>query len=219
MKLATLAYETIKDAIEFQSGFNFQGFINGDYDADRDFSTQISFAFNYINLAITRLVTEQKTLLKIFKDISSETGYIEFTKGKVISVVSDLSAGYERVLWREFHNGIAVQEPFVRKPVYIEYRPSVPHFDLDSIRKTALNDENDLMFVEEEIELEHFGITVEMCSYIKEFCKGGLLEYLSPDLSRRHTQMAENYFSALKTQLTQFPIREIIDVTKGGGAF
>ncbi len=217
MKLATLVYETAKDAIEFPSGFNFHGFINGDYDADRDFSTQISFAFNYINLALARLATEKKTLLKIEKVVTSATGYVEFKKGEVTAVVSDLSREYKRVLWREFQDGIAVEEAYASKIVYVEYRPYAPHFDIDSIRNPISNGED--QYEEKDVELSPYGITDEMCAYVKEYSKGGLLEYISPDLAGRHTQMAENYFASLKTQYTAFPIREIIDTVHGGGAF
>ena len=219
MKLASLAYEIARDSIEFPSGFNKEGFVRGDYDNDRDFSSQISFAFNYINLAFTRLVTGKKTLLKIVPKISNDQGYIEFKEGEVISVVSGLGRDYERVNFLTYGDGIAVEKPYVQKVVYIEYRSAIPHFDIESIRDQALDEDNEEIIVEVEVDLEQYGITNEMCAYVKEYAKGGLMEYLSPDLSQKHTQMAENYFAALKTRYTDFPQRKIEDRFGGGGVF
>lgn len=219
MKLAKLAYEIAKDAIKFSSGFNFEGFVAGDYDETRDFSSQISFAFSYINLAIARLITTEKTLLKVQKVSTNEIGYADFNLGEITSVVDSISPKYQRVFFRRFGNGIAVESNFVSKDVYIEYRPFVPLFGLSSIREQVLDDDNHETYQEVEIELQDYGITDEMCSYIKEYAIGGLTEYLSPELSNRHTQMAEAYFASLKTRYTDFPQREVIDNVKGGGAF
>ena len=219
MELASLAYEIARDSIEFPSGFNKEGFVRGDYDHDRDFNSQISFAFNYINLAFARLVTGKKTLLKVVPKISDDQGYIEFNDGEVIAVVSGLGRDYERVNFLTYGDGIAVEKAYVQKVVYVEYRPAIPHFDIESIRDQALDEDNEEIIVEVEIELEQYGITDEMCNYVKEYAKGGLMEYLSPDLSQKHTQMAENYFAALKTRYTDFPQRKIEDRFGGGGVF
>ena len=219
MKLASLAYEIARDSIEFPSGFNKEGFVRGDYDRDRDFNSQISFAFNYINLAMSRLVTGKKTLLKVVPKISNDQGYIEFKDGEVIAVASGLGRDYERVNFMVYGEGIAVEKAYVQKVVYVEYRPMIPRFDIESIRDQALDEDNEEIIVEVEVDLEQYGITDEMCSYIKEYAKGGLMEYLSPDLSQKHTQMAENYFAALKTRYTDFPQRKIEDRFGGGGVF
>lgn len=219
MKLGNLVYEVVRDAIEFPSGFNKEGFIAGSYDDDRDFSSQISFAFNYINLAFIRLVTERKTMLKIAKVATDGSGYVEFKSGEVISIVSDLGSAYKRVHFVNYSDGVAVEKNYASKIVYIEYRPFIPHFDLESIRNQTLDEDNEPIIVEVEIDLEQYGVTDEMCAYVKEYAKGGLLEYLSPDLSARHTQMAESYFNKLKTRYTDFPQREVEDDFSGGGAF
>lgn len=219
MKLGSLVYEIVRDAIEFPSGFNKEGFIRGDYDEDRDFNSQISFAFNYINLAFSRLVSSKKTLLKVVAKTSNDAGYIEFKDGEVISVVSDMGREYERVNFHTFLDGIAIEEAYVGKAVVIEYRPYIPRFDIESIRDQALDSDNEETIVEVEVDLEQYGISDEMCSYVKEYAKGGLMEYLSPELSARHTQMAENYFSALKTRYTDFPQRKIEDRFGTGGIF
>lgn len=218
MKLANLAYEIIRDSIEFQSGFNKDGFIRGDFDSDRDFNLQISFAFNYINLAIARLMTSRKTLLKTVQKISDPAGYFEFDKGEVTAVVSDLSPKYKRVFFRPFSDGIAVEGDYASKSVYVEYRPAVPTFSIESIRHQTLDDDNREIYEEVVVNLENYGITDEMCAYIKEYAKGGLIEYISPELSQKHTQMAENYFAGLKTRYTNFPQRQVRDELRGGGA-
>lgn len=219
MKLANLVYEIVKDAIEFPSGFNFDGFIRGDYDEDRDFSSQISFAFNYVNLAFARLYTGQKNILKITKKISNENGYIEMKEGEVLAVVDGLKPDYEKVSYHLFMDGIAVEKDYVGKVVYIEYRPLIPHFDMESIREQTWDEDNEVTYKVIDVDLEQYGINEEMCAYVKEYCKGGLLEYLSPDLSNRHVQMAEAYFSNLKTRITEYPIRRIVDRVGSGGAW
>lgn len=218
MKLANLAYEIIRDAIEFQSGFNKEGFIRGDFDEDRNFSLQISFAFNYINLAIARLITNRKTLLKVVQKSADSAGYFDFDKGEVTAVVSDLSPKYNRVFFRPFSDGIAVEGGYASKSVYVEYRPFVPNFSIDSIRHQTLDEDNRVTYEELVVKLDDYGITDEMCAYIKEYAKGGLIEYISPELSQKHTQMAENYFAGLKTRYTNFPQRQIRDELCGGGA-
>lgn len=221
MKLANLAYEVVRDAIEFPSGFNKDGFIRGEYDSDRDFSSQISFAFNYINLAFTRLFTTKKTKLRTTNKTSDAIGYIEFKDGEITSVMSSASPSYRRVGFKPCIDGIAVEKEYTKKAIAIEYRPNIPHFAIEDIRKLSeeLDDDGKPYYEEVEIELENYGITDEMCSYVKEYAKGGLMEYLSPELSQKHTSMAETYFSSLKTQYTNYPQREVEDVINGGGAW
>ena len=219
MKLASLAYEICRDAIEVPSGFNKDGFVRGDYDHDREYSPQISFAFHYINLALARLATGKKTVLKIADKISNDTGYIEFKDGDVISVLSDLGPEYKRVRYANYMEGVAVEADYVQKVVYIEYRPAIPHFDIESIRDQTVNDDNEEEIVEVDVELSDYGVTDEMCNYVKEYAKGGLMEYLSPDLSQKHTQMAETYFSSLKTRYTEFPQHRVANLFGAGGAF
>ena len=219
MKLARLVYEAIRDAIEFPSGFNYEGFIRGDFDPDRDFSTQISFAFNYVNLAFARLRSEHKLLLKLAKKASDANGYIAFDEGEVTAVTTSKDRDYRRVQFKEWIDGIAVEGAYVQKVLYIEYLPAIPHFDLDSIRDQSLDDDNEETYVGVDVDLKDYGITDEMCAYVKEYVKGGLLEYLSPELSQRHIQMAEAYFSGLKTRYTSFPQREVENRYGSGGAW
>lgn len=228
MKLALLAFEIVRDSIEFPSGITEEGFVRGDYDNDRDFSAQISAAFNYINLAFSRLVTSKKTILKVTTAAPYSTGYIEFTLGNITAIVDTLQQDYTNVRNTPYSNGVAIESKFIipvvkdgkivadtYSPLYVEYRPKIPHFDLNSIRKQGLDANNEEEIQEVEIELEDYGITDEMVPYIKEYCKGGLMEYMSPDLSQKHYQIAESYFANLKTQYTHFPQRHV-DTSIGG---
>lgn len=219
MKLAELVYEAVKDSIQFPSGFNFTSFINGDFDDDRDFSEQISFVFNYINLAFSRLFTSKKTKLKVVKKYAEDSGYLEFTDGEIISIVNNLAPDYERVKFKPFSDGVAVEKGYIGVVFYVEYRPFIPFFDIDDIREQTLDDDNEEIYEEVEVDLEDYGITDEMCAYVKEYVKGGLTEYLSPELSQRHTSLAESYFSNLKTRYTDFPQRKIEKTFNGGGAW
>lgn len=219
MKLANLAYEIVRDAIEFPSGFNKEGFIRGEYDSDRDFSSQISFAFNYINAAFNKLTTAKKTKLKSATKTSDSIGYIGFTDGEITSVVSKATPDYKLVRYKTCGDGIAIERTYIQKPIIIEYRPTIPHFALEDIRSQEMDDDDELYYEEVEIELNDYGITDEMCAYVKEYAKGGLLEYLSPELSQKHIMMAESYLSNLKTRYTEYPQREVEDAFRGGGAW
>jgi len=233
MKLAQLAFEIVKDSIEFPSGINLEGFVAGDYDDDRDFSAQISSAFNYINLAFSRLVSDKKTLLKVTTRTPLSSGYIEFTEGTITSIINKLSSDYDRVHFTPFSKGVAIEPDFVVPymvkgvvqvnqsgevvccPLYVEYRPKVPHFSLSDIRKEITNEDNEVITEEVVFDLEEYGITDEMCDYVKEYAKGGLMEYMSPDLSQKHTSMAETYFAKLDTQYSKFQQLHIVN-TSGG---
>lgn len=203
MRLAELAYEVAKDSIEFPGAINFIGFVRGDYDEDRDYSQQISSAFNYINLAFSRLITDKKTLLFVDKETSDDGGYIDMGGDKVTAVIDMPNPNYSNLRFMEYGNGIAIEKPGAE--VYVEHRKTIPHFALDSIRKDGLDDDGKATTVENEIELKDYGITDEMCSYVKEYAKGGMTEYISPSISQTHINMAESYFAKLKTMHTNYP--------------
>lgn len=204
MRLAVLAYEIARDAIEVSSGFNFDSFVRGDYDEDRDYKQQISFAFNYINLALGLLESNRKTILKMAVEKSNENGYIAFDKGGVTAVVDSLAPSYNHVHWKPFDEGIAVEESYVEKDVFVEYRPHIPHFDLEDIREQKFVD-GELTNEEIRIDLSEYGVNDVMCSFIKEYAKGGLMEYLDPSLSQTHVSLASSYISSLRTRYSEFP--------------
>lgn len=218
MRLAQLAFDIARDSIEIEGGFNLYSFIRGDYDDDRDYSSQISFAFSYINLAFARLFTGKKTLLKVKGFTPDEKGYVEVKDGEVTAAIEEKRPDYKSIDFIPFADGIAVEGKYANKEIFIEYRPFIPRFDLSSIREQSLDENGHETYVEKEIDLSDYGITDEMCAYVKEYAKGGLLEYLSPDMSQRHTQMAEAYFASLKTHHTNYPQREIKDRFGFGGA-
>ena len=83
MRLAELVYEIVRESIEIPSSMGIEGFVAGTYDDDRDFSSQISFAFNYVNLALSRLFTEKKTKPKIASVHPNASGYAEFPYGEI----------------------------------------------------------------------------------------------------------------------------------------
>ncbi len=206
MRLAVLAYEIARDAIEVSSGFNFDSFIRGDYDDDRDYKQQISFAFNYINLALSLLESNRKTLLKIASERSDDKGYVGFIKGEITAVVNSLAPNFEHVHWKPFADGFVVEEAYVGKDIFVEYRPRIPHFGLDSIRVQKFVD-GDLTNAETKIDLNDYGVTDVMCSFIKEYAKGGLMEYLDPSISQTHVSLASSYISSLRTRYSEFPPR------------
>ncbi len=222
MNLANLVFEIVKDAIEIpNSSITFDSFIEGDFDDDRDFSSQISYAFKYINLAFARLRSLNKTLLKTTSVTPDSTGYIEFEDGEITAVVNRIRSNYRRISFYPYSDGIAIRPGAVQDgaPVFIEYRPNIPYFTLSDIRTESTDDTGETVYVEVEIDLADYGITDEMAQYVKEYASAGLMQYLSPDMSSQGIQMAEAHFAALKTRYTNYPQREIVNKIGSGGAW
>ena len=208
MRLAELAYECVKDAIGTSEGITFDGFVAGDYDSDREFAMQISSAFSCINLAFARLVTGRKIPYRLDECVVSD-GKVPFSKGRILNVVDRLGEGYVRLPFRTTGNAndVVITDDVAARlaKVFVEYEPSIPHFTIDSIRKASYDGIGEPETVEERIDLEAlYGIDGQMCEYVKEYCKGAMVEYVSPDSSKWHTQLAERYFSELENRGTQF---------------
>ena len=211
MRLAQLAYRVIRNNMQNPpDGLSFQSFVQGDHDADPDYVSQISFAFEYIDRALQRLVSEKKTLLKILNIAPTEVGFIPFKNGKITSVFYRLPYGYERVYWNNAEGGIVVSGLRYKKErepaeVSVEYRKDIPLFELEDIRKEGLGETGYPVTCENEIDLEGYGVTDEMCAYVIEYAEGMLMENVSPELSAKHLNYAETYFTRLETHHTDYP--------------
>ncbi|MCI1244469.1 MAG: hypothetical protein LKG11_00715 [Bacilli bacterium] len=221
MRLAQLAYECVKDSINFESGITLDGFIQSDFDSDRDFAMQISSVFSYINLAVSRLATNQKIPSKI-EECDVADGKVSFAKGRILNLVDKLSDGYARIPFRTTGDsfGVAIIDDefsFLLK-VFVEYVPEVPHFTMDSIRTASTNESGEATMAETKVDLmAEYGIDNQMCDYIKEFVKGGMLEYISPDSNKWHTNLSEQYFAAIRNRSTSFFQQSVKN--KHGGYF
>lgn len=223
MRLAELAYECVKDSINFASSISFDSFIQGDFDEDRDYETQISGVFSCMNLAFSRLAAGTKIPLKLEECDVSKNGLIEFSKGRVVNCVDTIYGGYVRIPFRTTGDAdsIALQGPIPRnRKAWVEYEPRVRHFTMDDIRVERLDEDDEAVFAEQTAEknvdlLQEYGIDEVMCDYVKEFVKGTLMEYISPDLARWHLNLAEQYMRELRTKTTAY-YQPNVRQTQGG---
>lgn len=215
MRLAQLAYRVIRNNMQNPpEGLSFNAFVSGYHDQDPDYVSQISFAFEYIDRALQRLVTEKKTKPMVFKAAPNHIAFVPFDKGEVTAVVLPKRDGYESLNWHEAEGGIVVSplvyakgEDGKRTPalVCIEYRAAIPLFELEDIREEALDADGYPITKEREIDLEDYGVTDEMCAYVIEYAEAMLMENVSPDLSAKHLNYAETYFARLKTRYSGYP--------------
>ena len=220
MRLAQLIYKISRNIMQTTpDGFSFNAFIQGDFDTDPDYSSQIAFAFDYANLAFQRLYTARKTKLKsaLRFPITGTGGFLPFEEGEVTAVYRfSPDGGYVTYPFKPFRalgkRGVAVDRAALicdregkSIPLWVEYRPYIPHFDIEDIRQEGLDPINELETIEKEVDLEQYGLTDEMCAYVAEYAEGMLMENASPELSARHVNMAEAYFTGLKTEHTEFP--------------
>ncbi len=76
--------------------------------------------------------------------------------------------------------------------IVAEIRRTIPHFSMNDIVKAYLEDNE---VIDNNIELEQFGITNQMCDYIKEFVKSEINESIAPDMAIVYNNRAEAYFA------------------------
>ena len=218
MRLAVLIYECVKDSINFASSISFDSFIMGDFDDDRDFETQISGVFSCANLAFSRLAAGMRIPLKLEECDVGEDGFVPFSKGRVVNAVDQPGQGYRRIPFRtsgdSFGIVLVAGAPSNGK-VWLEYEPELPHWSMSDIREERLDESNEWVMAEKEIDLMDYGIDRVMCDYVKEFVKGTLLEYVSPDSAKWHLNLAEQYMKELRPRTTAFYQGSVMDAQGG----
>lgn len=215
MKLSRLVFECVKDSINIPNrDFNEYSFLNGDFNSDKDYVNQISGVFDALNLALSRLYNSNKIPL-FTKIIKVESNPLEFSDGEVINIAYLSGRSFQRIEFRTLNNMIQILDNYFPSKIIIEYKKKIPHFTESDIKSVKLNDENNLIIEDDNIELEDFGITNVMCSYIKSFVKGQLLEYIAPDLANLHNNRAEQYFQDLKQIGTNFYQNKVKNSLKG----
>lgn len=216
MKLATLIYEIVRESNP-DAKISFSNFIDGSHDNDREFSQQISLAFHYANLAISRLITDKKTKLMYATRDVSNIGLVDTSGlGEVYAVIDDVnSKDYVRYCYKDLNGSLAVESKAVKnKTVVVEYRKSVPNIDMDdrgydTIGIRHMNDQKE--YEAKDIDLERdYGITNDMANYIKLYAIGGCTKFISPSISQNEINMAESSFSRLRTIYSNFPQRKVV---------
>lgn len=212
MKLSKLVYECVRDSVQLpNTNVNYVSFVNGDYDTSKDYIRQIANVFGALNLAISRLWDNNKISYST-KEVDVIDNGFDFLEGEVINVVEIYKDSFKRYEFRSMDFGkkiILFTDDEMPKKVIVEYRKTIPHFDMEDIKQVELDEDNKLIVVDENIELEDYGITNNMCSYLKEFVAAQLTEYIDPTMSNNHNNRAEQYFNSLKQASTSFYQRNI----------
>lgn len=206
MRLSKLAFECVKNTINLPTNknLNYISFIRGEYDNIRDYTLQIGGVFTALNLAIARLVTNNKIAFltdKIIIEPRRLYQIIKFEKGQILNVVFLKNDGYDRIEFRNINATEYMVSAAINKETeaIVEYRPNLPFFTLEDIQTTSDTELN-----ENDVELIDFGVTDLMCNYLIEFVKGQLLETMDANLASLHISRAEQYFAQMPTYSTSF---------------
>lgn len=139
-----------------------------------------------------------------------------FTEGRIVNVAELMTGGGYRTLdYRTVDGGkgFYITDSHVHPYVLVEYKKRIPHFGYKDIVKVELD--SDLQVVDNNIDMESFGISDQMCDYLKEFAKAQITETIAPEISNNHNTRAEQYFADLPDVDTMFAQREIRNVQKG----
>lgn len=217
MKLSELVFECVKDSISLPNTyFNYHSFLDGSYDNNKDYMNQIAGVFNALNLALSRLYDEDKIPYFTTK-VALEGNEITFEDGEIINIVKIQNDGYKRFEFRSLNENkyLVIGDNVANQTVYIEYKKPLPHFTEKDLKTTVLDEDNELNVIDSNIELSSYGISNNMCSYIKEFVKGQLMEIYDPTLSNLHNNRAEQYFQAIKQASTSFYQSRVINRMRG----
>lgn len=219
MLLSKLVFLCVKNVIYLNdTSFNYEGFVDGDFDNDIDYATNINNVFSPLNEAITRL-SDLERIPYIVDEVEVEQDKtIDLTKcsKKIRHVLNVAQVGEDGSFRKLGHvmfgkNKVRIVSPFSTffSKIYIEYKENIPAFSRLDI---APVEEKDGEFVDNNIDLnDKYGIDDGMCNYIMEYVQGKLLEPIAPDLANMHITRAETYFSNIDTVKQSFPQ---IDVEK-----
>lgn len=208
MKLSKLVFECVRDSITLPNvNMNYVSFVNGDYDNTKDYINQISGVFGALNLALSRLYDNNKTLFQV-KDVEIENNEFLFNDGEIVNIVLIKNSNYKHYEFRSLKKGkdryVHILGNDIPKVLTVEYKPAIPHFDKENMTRISLDQDNETIVVDNNIELEDYGITDAMCSYLKEFVEAQLTEYIDPVMSNNHNNRAEQYFQTIKQATTSF---------------
>lgn len=207
MKLSELVFEVVKNVVYLSDdAFQYDAFIQGDFDSDPDYKNSINNVFTPLNEAIHRLSDRGKLKNKIEKIPSpNSTGLIKLPDEirdnvkTILNIFTLKKNGYEHLEFREFGNNILLMSRVSsNEEIYIEYEEDIRNFTRSDIFHY---DEVD---VANDVDLKEYGISNTMCSYIIEYCQGRLQEPLAPELANMHLTRAEQYFDDLPEQNTTF---------------
>ena len=212
MLLSKLVFLSVKNVIYLDdTSFNYEGFINGDFDNDIDYATNINNVFSPLNEAISRLSDLDK-IPYIVDQVPIENCVINLDDcsrkvKKVINIAQVGSDGSYKKLGHVMfgRNGVRVVSPYSTiNTFYVEYKEKIPAFSEEDIVPIVDGQDNNIDLNAE------YGIDDAMSNYIMEYVQGKLLEPLAPELANMHITRAEAYFNNIVSAQTSFP-QQMVD--------
>ena len=216
MKLSYLAYQVVKNVMYHEdAGFTYDAYLSGEYDADQDYANNINNAYAPINEALHRLSDMEKVAYKVaFCGTPDNQGILELAPvfssdgpgkevkiKKIVSVFRLVERTYVTASFREMGKDKVLLDGAWRGDYYVQFAEDIPFFKPDDVDYFRTAEET---FCQKDIDLEEYGITDTMCSYVIEYASGKLQEPIAPELSNMHITRAEQYFDDLPEQQTAF---------------
>lgn len=195
MLLSKLVYLCIKNVVYYDdSSFTYKQFLEGKFNDDPDYSTNIFNVFLPLNEALARLSDLERIPYHV-----KEVSYLN--KKVPLSSIEDEEHKIKEIIGvaYQFNNEapVAVQFKIIgdslfiysyipeKSKLYIEFKEDLPYFDA-----TYLEDGD--------VELRKYGISDSMCNFIMEYVAGKLGENISPELANMHLTRAEQYFMNIR---------------------
>jgi len=226
MLLSKLVYLSVKNVLYLaDSSFTYEAFLEGDFNNDSDYATNINNVFSPLNQAIARLNDLERIPYKVdsisYRDIVSNV--LDYSKlsssaSEIINVVQHYKGEYRNLAFRQFGvNKILITDYFVESseyPILVEYKQELPYFGITDIQEVELvNGE----VLDDNIDLKvAYGISESASNYVMEYVQGRLLEPIAPDLANMHISRAEQYFAGLKANVSMFHQDQVENIYKIG---
>ena len=228
MLLSKLVFLCVKNVIYLDDdSFNYDGFLQEDFDSDIDYATNINNVFSPLNEAISRLndlerIPYQIREVHIAADRTIDLSVCKRTVGnhevgvkRVVGVAQINSNGtYKKLAHTSFgKDKIRVISPYSpTSAIFVEYKENIPVFDRTDLVSVQPDEED------ENIDLfNEFGIDEGMAQFIIEYVQGKLLEPIAPELANMHITRAEAYFANIGAVQPSFPQQRVETTYKVGG--
>lgn len=216
MLLSKLVYLCVKNAIYYDdASFTYEQFLQGRYDGDPDYATNINNAFGPINEAIMRLGDLERIPHRLAQ-VQLTNGTFSKSSMKIRSIVAVATMVEGKPYPLNFYDlGNLVSVPEAGNGyVLCEYKEDIPNFDSSSYEYEYVPNSAGgySLSTSRDVDLSAYGITEAMCSAIVEYAKGNLNEQVAAELANMHLTRAEQYFANIepaKSVLKQERVRRV----------
>lgn len=208
MRLVDLMIMSIKETVrDDNKNFTVENFLNGDFDDDTSYETEMNNVMLSINRGISRIVTAGKLPYKhvvLVGDVESDTydlsEYKDIRNIKSVYIIKNGKIeciGYQLLSKNELYLGYGLDTN-----IHIIYERQVKNFSINDVyTETNVDGENKKLANDLDLD-EAYGISDEMCNYIAYFAKSELFEDSEPDRCKRYLNYFEQFLSEIKVDRT-----------------